>query len=126
MKIHHIAITVNNIEESQKFYRDFFNFRTSKSFKREDMNAKAIFLELEGLFLELWEFADFKESVDDLKDIKIRGIRHIAFEVENLDKILLDFKQRGLEATDPKLGAIGHMYSFISDPNGVALEIYQR
>ncbi len=126
MKVHHVAITVNDLEESQKFYQDFFNFKISKSFEREDMGAKAIFLELEGFFIELWQFADFKENIDELKDIRIRGIRHVAFEVENLDKILSDFKQRGLEVAEPKLGASGHMYSFISDPNGVALEIYQR
>ncbi|MBA4320341.1 MAG: hypothetical protein C0412_18240 [Flavobacterium sp.] len=126
MKVHHIAITVNNLEESQKFYQDFFNFKISKSFEREDMGAKAVFLELEGFFIELWEFADFKENNDDLKDIKIRGIRHIAFEVENIGKIFSDFRQRGLEITEPKLGASGHMYSFTSDPNGVALGIYQR
>lgn len=126
MKIHHIAITVNNLEESQKFYQDFFNFKISKSFKCEDMGAKAVFLELEGLFLELFEFADFKENNDDLKDIKIRGIRHIAFEVENFDKIFSDFKQRGLEVTEPKLGTDGNIYGFISDPNGIVLEIYQR
>lgn len=126
MKIHHIAITVNNLKESQKFYQDFFNFKTSKYFAREDMGAKAVFLELEGLFLELWKFVDLKENNDDLNNIKIRGIRHIAFAVENLDKIVSDFRQRGLEISEPKLGASGHMYSFISDPNGVALEIYQR
>ncbi len=126
MKFHHVAITVNNLKESQKFYQDFFNFKIFKAFEREDMGAKAVFLELEGFFIELWQFADVKENNDDFKDIKIKGIRHIAFEVENLDKVLSDFKQRGLEATEPKLGASGHKYSFIYDPNGVALEIYQR
>lgn len=126
MKVHHVAITVNSLEKSQKFYQDFFNFKISKFFERKDMGAKAVFLELEGFFIELWEFADLKNNDDDLKDIKIRGIRHIAFEVENLDKTFTDFKKRGLEVTEPTLGASGHMYSFTSDPNGVALEIYQR
>ncbi|MFH1232677.1 MAG: VOC family protein [Patescibacteria group bacterium] len=125
MRIHHIAITVNNLEESQKFYQDFFNFKVVEFFKREDMSAKFVHLELDGFIIELWEFAGIKENSDNLKDIKIRGIRHIAFGVENLDKIFSDFRQRGLEITEPKLGASGHIYSFISDPNGVALEIYQ-
>lgn len=125
MRIHHIAITVNNLEESQKFYQDFFNFKVGEFFEREDMSAKFVHLELNGFIVELWEFAGIKENADDLKDIKIKGIRHIAFGVENLDKIFSDFRQRGLEMTEPKLGASGHYYSFISDPNGVALEIYQ-
>lgn len=126
MKFHHVAITVTNLEESQKFYQDFFNFNISKSFERRDMGAKAVFLELDGFFIELWKFVDFRENIDNLKDIKIRGIRHIAFEVENIDNIVSDFRQRGLEVSEPKLGASGHVYSFTSDPNGVALEIYQK
>jgi glyoxylase I family protein len=69
---------------------------------------------------------DIKENSDNLRDIKIRGIRHIAFEVENLDKIISDFQQKGIEATKAKLDASGHYYSFISDPNNVALELYQK
>ena len=69
---------------------------------------------------------DIKKNLDDLRDIKIRGIRHIVFEVENLDKIIIDFQQKGIKATKAKLGASGHYYSFISDPNGIALELYQR
>lgn len=89
MRIHHIAITVNNLEESQKFYQDFFNFKVGEFFEREDMRAKFVHLELNGFIIELWEFTDIKENSDNLRDIKIRGIRHIAFGVENLDKIFL-------------------------------------
>lgn len=126
MKIHHIAITVNDLKESRKFYQDFFDFKISKEFERKDLGAKAVFLELNGFYIELWQFADIQENSDDLKNIKVRGIRHIAFEVENLDKIISDFQQKGVEATKPKLGASGHYYSFITDPSGVALELYQR
>jgi glyoxylase I family protein len=126
MKIHHIAITVNNLEESRQFYQDFFKFNTHKIFERKDLGAKAIFLELSGFYLELWQFKDLKDNSDDLRDIKVRGIRHIAFEVENLDKIISDVQQKGVEATKAKLSASGHYYSFISDPNGVALELYQK
>jgi len=35
-----------------------------------------------------------KENSDDLEDIKFRGIRHIAFEVENLDRIIEDFRNK--------------------------------
>ncbi len=126
MKIHHVAITVNNLKESQKFYQDFFGFKIAKKFERKDMKAKAIFLELKGFYIELWHFTDMQKNSDDLKDIKIRGIRHIAFEVENLDKIISNFKARGVEVTSPKLGASGHYYSFITDPNGIVLELYQK
>jgi glyoxylase I family protein len=123
--MHHVSITVNSLAESQKFYEDFFGFTFSKSFEREDMGARAFFLENNGFFLELWEFNDLHANVNSLKDMNVRGIRHIAFEVENLNVVVSDFRQRGLEVSDPTLGSSGHRYSYISDPNGVAIELYQ-
>ena len=67
-----------------------------------------------------------KENLDDLNDIKVRGLRHIAFEVDNLDKTIEDLKLKGLKFSDIKLGASGHYYSFTNDPNGVALEFYEK
>ena len=126
MKIHHVAITVNNLEESLKFYRDFFDFQIVKLFERKDMGAKSVFVKLDEFSLELWEFLDMKENSDDLKDIKVKGIRHIAFEVENIDKTVSEFRSKKLDISDPEMGASGHRYSFTNDPNGVALELYEK
>ena len=126
MKIHHISITVNNLNESIRFYQDFFGFQILKFFERKDMNGKAVFLKLGDFLIELWEFEDILLNKDDLDNIKIRGMRHIAFEVRNLDKIVSDFKQRKLPVTNPKIGASGNKYSFTNDPNGIALELYQK
>ena len=90
MKIHHISITVNNLNESIRFYQDFFGFQILKFFERKDMNGKAVFLKLGDFLIELWEFEDILLNKDDLDNIKIRGMRHIAFEVRNLDKIVSD------------------------------------
>ena len=124
--MHHVSITVNNLEESKKFYQDFFWLKCIKKFERKDLWAKAVFLELDGFYIELWQFKDMKENSDDLEDIKFRGIRHIAFEVENLDRIIEDFRNKWLKAGKPKLWASWHYYSFTVDPNGVALELYQK
>ncbi len=92
MKIHHIALTVKNLRNSKKFYKEFFGFVEIKNFKNKDLYGKASFLKLENTQLELWQFKNTKQAIDDLSDIKIRGIRHIAFEVGNFDKIISDFK----------------------------------
>lgn len=125
MKLHHIAITVKDLSESTKFYQDFFGFKQVQAFERKDLNGKAVFMEMNGFKIELWEFTQSVENQDDLGDIKVRGLRHLAFEVENLDKILLELKQKGAKTTEPKLGASGHRYSFMSDPNGIALELFE-
>ena len=126
MKLHHIAITVNNLKQSIDFYTSILGFSIVKQFERKDLNGKAAFIELNDCKLELWEFKDMKENKDSLVDLKIRGIRHIAFEVDNLSKTIIQLKAKGIECSKPKLGASGHNYSFITDPNGIALELYEK
>ena len=67
-----------------------------------------------------------KENLDDLNDIKVRGLRHIAFEVGNLNITIENLKSKGLKFSNIKLGASGHYYSFTNDPNGIALEFYEK
>ena len=126
MKIHHIAITVNNLEESIKFYTQILGFEIVKKFARKDMGAKAVFIKLGDFQIEMWEFQDIKENVDSLNDIKVRGIRHIAFEVSYLKETIFDLELKGIKFSNVKMGASGHNYSFTSDPNGIALEFYEK
>ena len=126
MKFHHVALTVKNLDESIAFYKEFFNAVVAKSFERQDLQGKAAFLKLGEVHLELWEFVKGKQNVDDLKDLKIIGIRHIAFEVEELDKDVAPLRLKGLAVTEPKLGPSGHRYAFTQDPNGIRIELYEK
>ena len=71
MKIHHVSITVNNLEESTKFYREMLGFEVEMSFERKDLGAKATFIKLKEFQMELWQFEEMKKNVDPLDDIKI-------------------------------------------------------
>ena len=126
MKLHHIAITVSNLQESIDFYQKFFNFEIIKEFERLDMNAKAVFLKLGDFAVELWEFQDGKSNQDDLGDIKIKGIRHIALAVENLDDEIKKLNKKGLKVSPAKKGASGGRYTFVFDLDGVAIELYEE
>ena len=126
MKIHHVAITVNNLSESIRFYTEKLGFEVVKEFEREDMGARAVFIKLNNFHIELWQFREVKENKDSLTDIKIRGIRHIAFEVDNLNETIKRLSSLGLEFSEPQMGASGHNYVFSNDPNGVALEFYEK
>jgi glyoxylase I family protein len=126
MKVHHVAVTVNNLEESVIFYIQVLGFEIVKKFSREDMCAYATFVKLNDFQIELWQFQNMKENLNSLNDIKVRGIRHIAFEVDDLKETISKLTKKGLKFSKPKLGASNHNYSFTTDPNGVALEFYEK
>lgn len=126
MRFHHVALTVKNLSESIAFYKDVFNATIVKSFERPDLQGKAAFLKVDNAHLELWEFADGKENKDSLKDLKIIGLRHIAFEVEDLDESVASLRLKGLTLTEPNLGASGHRYAFTQDPTGIRIELYEK
>ncbi len=126
MKVHHAALTVNNLDESIRFYTGVLGFEIVKRFERKDMDGKAAFIQLGNFELELWEFRNMKENSDAHDDINIKGIRHIAFEVNDLKKAIDKLKKKGMKFSAPQMGASGHMYSFSADPNGIALEFYEK
>lgn len=126
MKLHHVALTVKNLEESRRFYEEYFSAKIVKEFTRPDLKGKAVFLEFDNVHIELWEFKDRKENKDSLNDLKILGIRHIAFEVENVDKASAELRAKGLIISEPQLGGSGHRYAFTQDPNGIQIELYEK
>lgn len=128
MKIHHVAITVNNLKESVKFYNKVLGFKIGKQFSKTigGSLAFATYVKLGNFQIELWQFENMKENLDSLGDITIRGIKHIAFEVNDLNKTIAKLENKGLQFSKPTLGASGHNYTFTTDPNGIALEFYEK
>lgn len=126
MKIHHVAISVRNLENSANFYKDIFGFIEVKRFERKDLGGKAVFLKLEGMQIELWQFDKQIENKDDLSNLNILGIKHIAFEVDNIEEKYKELKAKNIEISEPKLGASGARYSFLKDPDGIPLELYEK
>jgi catechol 2,3-dioxygenase-like lactoylglutathione lyase family enzyme len=116
---------VNNLEESIKFYSKYFGFKLLKRFRKEEMNAEFCYMELADFQIELFDFNDMKENADDMEDLHIRGIRHLAFEVEDVEKTVNELRELGLNFPDPKTGSSGNKYTLGKDINGIQLELIE-
>ena len=125
MNIHHLALSVRNLDLSAKFYKEILGFIEVKRFTRLDLGGKAVLLQLEKNHLELWQFEKQIERKDDLSKLKVLGIKHIAFGVKNIDKKREELELYNITATKPKLGASGARYCFFQDPDGIPLELYE-
>lgn len=126
MKIHHVALSVRNLENSANFYKDTFGFKEIKRFERKDLGGKSVMLELKGMVIELWQFENQIENKDDFSNLNIIGIKHMAFEVDDVEKVHKELKSKNIEITEPKLGASGAKYSFLKDPDGIPIELYEK
>jgi len=126
MKIHHVAITVNDLEESIKFYTEHFGFTIVKEFKRPDLRGIAAMMSLEDMQLELWQFEDI-QTVDPeiLSNLKCQGIRHIAFNVPSVDALRGQLIGKGIRVSKIEQGTTGNKWCFLNDPSGVVLELYE-
>lgn len=97
MKLRHIGIVVNDLNNSLKFWKNNFNLKVIKSAKEQGetidqmlgyKNCKIKTVKMinkSGLSLELIEFLKPKRIKKEIKT-NYNGITHFALEVKNLDE----------------------------------------
>ena len=123
MKLHHVALTVKDLTTSIIFYGEFFGFKESTRFRRDDMGATGVLLQGENTIIELWQFDKIKDGARE--DLSFTGIKHIAFTDKNPQAFHDLFTNKGINCGDIKTGASGGIYFFLSDPDGNQIEIYK-
>lgn len=124
-KVHHIAIICSDYERSKRFYTEILGFEIVQETFRAARQSWKLDLSLGGIYIiELFSFPDPPERPSRPE---ARGLRHIAFEVDDVDaavKALLD-KQ---VITEPiRVDELtGKRFTFFADPDGLPLELYER
>jgi len=110
-----VQIIVKDLDNSIKFYKKL-DFVEGKHFNKKDI--RFAFVKLNDFILEL------KESSEEFS---VGSIKHIAFEVENVDEYAKILDEKGFEVLiPPTIGASGGKYCFIKDPDGIDLEFYEE
>ena len=128
-KIHHVAISVSNIEKSFEFYK-VFGFKKVLTWENEEKDLKIFHLKLWEIFLELFCFKKYIEMpINSTKlstDIPQIWVKHFWIEVENLEEIKIDFiKMKLVKDIEIKNWKTGIKYFFIKDPDWILLEFIQ-
>ena len=128
-KLNHIAIAVNNLDETIEKYKKIFEIKISQTQEQPLHGVKVAFIELPNTKIELLEpLGEGSPIRKFLEKNSSGGIHHICYEVEDIlesrDKIL---QNGGKIAGDfePKIGAHGKLVIFLHprDFDGTLIEL---
>ena len=122
--IHHIAIIASDYDKAKEFYVDKLGFKVKREVERKEREDFIIFLD-GGENIEIELFIE-KNPPKRLTRPEARGLRHLAFKVDDIYKSVEELTKRGIETeeirTDPLNGK--HM-TFFFDPDGLPLELHE-
>jgi glyoxylase I family protein len=124
-KIHHIAIICSNYAVSRQFYTEVIGLEILNETYRAERDSYKLDLALNGNYvIELFSFPNPPKR---LSRPEATGLRHLAFEVNNLEEVVLKMNSLNIsiepiridEFTDKK-------FTFIADPDGLPIEFYEK
>lgn len=120
----HVGIVCSDYEKAIDFYVNCLGmkiYRISFSFNR---NAKKIELLFNSKYIiELFIPEEVKIKT---QSCECTGCDHIAFYVNDIEKIFENVKQKGCDFIEPKIDIVtGKKYMFIIDPDGFKIEFYE-
>lgn len=117
LKSHHIAVSTPNLARLVDFYTNTMGFPV-----RGKLGDNITFIDIGGTRLELIEKTDATQGQEEGR----KGMLHIAFEVDDVQKTYEEFKAKGVEFHIPAREARpGLWVAFFRDPDGNVLEFFQ-
>lgn len=125
MKIEHIAMYVNDLEDTRKFFEQYMGAVSNNLYHNEKTGFRSYFLTFEdGARLEIMN----KPNMDDTgKSLQRTGYIHIAFSVgsrEKVDALTAQMKQDGYEIiSGPRTTGDGYYESCVLAIEGNQIEI---
>ena len=130
MKVDHIGIATNSIEEGLAVWRDALGLEIHSTEDVADQGVKVCKLAVGETHVELLEPLGPDTSVGKFLAKRGPGMHHIAIEVKDIRESLAQLQSRGARLIDetPRVGAGGCLVAFVhpSSTNGVLLELVQH
>ena len=123
--IHHIAIICSDYDRSKNFYVEILGFSIVQETFRAERNSYKLDLKVtENAQIELFSFPNPPERASNPEAC---GLRHIAFQVNDVEQTVFYLKSKGLEVENIRVDEItGKKFTFFKDPDNLPLEIYEH
>ena len=130
LKIDHLGIAVNSIDEGKTFWQDTLGLELEGTETVEAQKVTTAFLPVGESEVELLESTAPDGPIAKYIEKRGEGIQHIAFRVENIEEALAELKEKGVKLIDekPRNGAGGARIAFLHPKatKGVLVELCER
>jgi len=129
MKIDHVAIAVNNVDDAVKQYKEAFAVDKVELETVETEGVRVAILHLGDSRIELMEPTRDDSPIKKFLEKKGQGLHHIALQTENIDGEVTRMKECGIQFLgDIKSGSRGTKVTFIHPKSlsGVLTELCSK
>ncbi len=129
-RIDHIAIVVNNLDETLQFYRDALGLHVERVEDNAAEGVRIAFLPLGDSEIELLEPAQPDTGIARFLEKRGEGLHHVCVSVPDIDAALARLKAQGAELINesPRVRPDGIRYAFVHprSTHGVLMELYEK
>ena len=125
---HHVGISVPNLEESVAWYENMFGFKVIARMSQDDYPkmTRAI-MQRDDCYIEVFQVVGSKPipeyRKDAAADVRVHGIKHFSFQVEDVYTAVESLKAKGANITMGPVESPRSTFAFISDNAGNNFEI---
>jgi glyoxylase I family protein len=123
--VHHIAIICSDYLKSKKFYTQVLGLDIIRETYRNERDSFKLDLGLNGKFvIELFSFTNPPVRVTGPE---AAGLRHLAFEVNNMDEACRYLQDSEISFEPVRLDPVtGKHFIFFRDPDDLPVEFYEK
>lgn len=123
-KVHHIAILCSDYQKSKTFYTEVLGLTIIREIYREQRQSYKLDLALNGTYIvELFSFPNPPKRPSRPEAV---GLRHLAFEVNNLDETVAFLNSKQVVSEPIRIDeTTNKRFTFIADPDELPIEFYE-
>lgn len=124
-KVHHIAVICSDYQRSLDFYTHVLGFRIlAEHYRKERQSYKTDLALGDEYVIELFSFPSPPRRATHPE---ATGLRHLAFEVENLEGEVRELNRLDIAHEEVRTDEFtGKRFLFLQDPDGLPIELYER
>ncbi len=124
-KVHHIAIICSDYEVSKAFYTEILGLKLEQEIYRKERQSYKANLSLNGEYI--LELFSFPSPPARTSRPEASGLRHLAFEVDDIEKEVEELRKLGVNAEPIRIDEFtGKKFTFFSDPDDLPIEFYEK